>query len=139
MDFDIENKTCSFCGVRGTQGAKFAGGLGAMMCVPCVEHFHDVFSTEAKTAAVNHPPWEKMSDAEILSKLPLIAQERRTGQRVPHRVGGARSLAQVLLGRDREGHGHLPASSLGTLRAARGQAELGRHGLKFRASGVKDP
>ena len=70
MDFDIENKTCSFCGVRGTQGAKFAGGLGAMMCVPCVEHFHDVFSTEAKTAAVNHPPWEKMSDSEILGELP---------------------------------------------------------------------
>ena len=66
MDFDIENKTCSFCGVRGTQGAKFAGGLGAMMCVACVEHFHDVFSTAAKTAAVNHPPWEKMSDSEIL-------------------------------------------------------------------------
>ena len=74
MDFDIENKTCSFCGVRGTQGAKFAGGLGAMMCVTCVEHFHDVFSTAAKTAAVNHPPWEKMSDSEILSKLPLIAR-----------------------------------------------------------------
>ena len=74
MDFDIENKTCSFCGVRGTQGAKFAGGLGAMMCVPCVEHFHDIFSTKAKTAAVNHPPWEQMSDAEILSKLPLIAR-----------------------------------------------------------------
>ena len=73
MDFDIENKTCSFCGVRGTQGAKFAGGLGAMMCVPCVEHFHDIFSTQEKTAAVNRPPWEQMSDAEILSKLPLIA------------------------------------------------------------------
>ena len=74
MDFDIENKTCSFCGVRGTDGAKFAGGLGAMICVPCVEYFHDVFSTAAKTAAANRPPWERMSDEEILSKLPLIAR-----------------------------------------------------------------
>lgn len=74
MDFDIENKTCSFCGVRGTKGAKFAGGLGAMMCVPCVEHFHDVFSTEAKTEAVSRPPWESMSDSDVLSTLPLIAR-----------------------------------------------------------------
>jgi hypothetical protein len=74
MDFDIENKTCSFCGVRGTQGAKFAGGLGAMICVPCVERFHDIFSSSAKTAAVRQPPWEKMSDSEVLSKLPLIAR-----------------------------------------------------------------
>jgi len=73
MDFNIENKTCSFCGVRGTQGAKFAGGLGAMMCVPCVEHFHEVFSSKAKTDAVNRPPWDAMSDSQILSSLPLIA------------------------------------------------------------------
>ena len=74
MDFNIENKTCSFCGVRGEKGAKFAGGLGAMMCVACVEHFHDVFSTEAKTEAVSRPPWESMSDSEVLSTLPLIAR-----------------------------------------------------------------
>jgi hypothetical protein len=74
MDFDIENKTCSFCGVRGAPGVKFAGGLGAMMCVPCVEHFHDVFSTEAKTEAVSRPPWEAMSDEEVLGTLPLIAR-----------------------------------------------------------------
>jgi hypothetical protein len=74
MDFDIENKTCSFCGVRGTPGAKFAGGLGAMMCVDCVERFHDVFSTEAKTDAVSRPPWDEMSDEEVLGTLPLIAR-----------------------------------------------------------------
>lgn len=74
MDFDIENKTCSFCGVRGTKGAKFAGGLGAMICVPCVERFHDVFSTKAKTDAVSRPPWEEMSDEEVLGTLPLIAR-----------------------------------------------------------------
>jgi hypothetical protein len=74
MDFDIKNKTCSFCGVRGTDGAKFAGGLGAMMCVPCVGRFHDIFSTDAKTEAVSRPPWEAMSDAEVLGTLPLIAR-----------------------------------------------------------------
>jgi hypothetical protein len=74
MDFNIENKTCSFCGVRGTKGVKFAGGLGAMICVPCVEYYHDVFSSKAKTDAVNRPPWEQMTDSEVLSKLPLIAR-----------------------------------------------------------------
>lgn len=73
MDFNIENKICSFCGVQGQEGAKFAGGLGAMMCVPCVEHFHGIFSSEAETAARSRPPWESLSDAELLSKLPLIA------------------------------------------------------------------
>lgn len=74
MDFDIENKTCSFCGVRGEQGTKFAGGLGAMMCVPCVAYFHDVFSSPEKTEAVSRPPWESMTDADVLGKLPLIAR-----------------------------------------------------------------
>ena len=53
---------------------KFAGGLGAMMCQPCVDHYHDLFGSPAKTKAGSLPPWEAMSDAEILSNLPLISQ-----------------------------------------------------------------
>lgn len=74
MDFDIENKTCSFCGKRGERGDKFAGGLGAMMCVPCVNFFYEILQSTEKTDAVSRPPWESMSDTDLLSKLPLIAR-----------------------------------------------------------------
>src|SRR4051794_12174696 len=57
------------------------------------------------------PAWEQMSDSEILSNSPDRAQ-RRAGQRVPDRVGGVGFHPQVLVGRDPEGHGHLPRGSL---------------------------
>jgi hypothetical protein len=64
---------CSFCGLVGDKDTKFAGGLGAMMCQDCLESYHEVFSSEKKIAAVRHPPWDHMTDAELLSKLPLIS------------------------------------------------------------------
>ena len=73
MDFDPANKSCSFCGVQGTPETKFAGGLGAMMCQDCLTWYHEAFSTEERLQAISHPPWVEMSDTEILSKLPLIA------------------------------------------------------------------
>lgn len=74
MDFDIENKMCSFCGTQGRAGVKFAGGLGAMICVPCVRFYYDMFESPERTSAASTPPWETMTDAELLSKLPLIAR-----------------------------------------------------------------
>lgn len=74
MDFSIENKSCSFCGVQGEKGMKFAGGLGAMMCHSCVDEYHAVLSSPERTEAVSRPPWESMTDAELLAKIPLIAQ-----------------------------------------------------------------
>ena len=81
MDTSTDDKACSFCGVPGPEGPRFAGGLGAMICVECVSHFHDVFSTPEKTEAALQAPWETMTDAEILSKLPLI---ERNAQQVQH-------------------------------------------------------
>ena len=78
MDTSTDDKACSFCGVPGPEGPRFGGGLGAMICVTCVEHFHDVFSSPEKIEASVQPPWESMTDAEILSKLPLI--ERNAAQ-----------------------------------------------------------
>ena len=74
MDNRVERKCCSFCGQRGTKGMLFAGGLGAMMCQSCVDHYHDMFASGPRRQAAFEPPWESMSDAELLSKLPLIAQ-----------------------------------------------------------------
>lgn len=74
MDNKVERKFCSFCGKHGRKGMLFAGGLGAMMCRECVDHYHEVFASQSKTQDGFAPPWESMSDAEVLSTLPLIAQ-----------------------------------------------------------------
>jgi hypothetical protein len=73
VDFSPVGRVCSFCGVVGTRKTKFAGGLGAMMCQDCLEYYHDAFSRKKRLKAISRPPWESMTDAELLSKLPLIA------------------------------------------------------------------
>jgi DNA-directed RNA polymerase specialized sigma24 family protein len=72
VDFSPANKSCSFCGKQGTKDTKFAGGLGAMMCADCVHYYSEVFASEERIAAITRPPWDHMSDAEILATLPLI-------------------------------------------------------------------
>lgn len=72
MDFDPANKSCSFCGIQGTSETRFAGGLGAMMCADCVLHYAEIFASEARSKAITRPPWNDMSDAEVLATLPLI-------------------------------------------------------------------
>ncbi len=73
MDFSSVGKVCSFCGKVGKKGTEFAGGLGAMMCRDCVEYYADVFASAEKVAAVRRPPWDNMTDTEMLAQLPLIA------------------------------------------------------------------
>jgi hypothetical protein len=73
MDFDSANKSCSFCGMQGTSETRFAGGLGAMMCVDCLNFYHHKFSSPELLETISRPPWDEMSDTEILAKLPLIA------------------------------------------------------------------
>ena len=73
MDFNSANKSCSFCGFQGTSETRFAGGLGAMMCVDCLEFYHHKFSSPERLETISRPPWDEMSDTEILAKLPLIA------------------------------------------------------------------
>jgi len=73
MDFSPVGKVCSFCGLVGEKDTKFAGGLGAMMCADCLEYYHAVFSSPERSAAITRPPWDDMTDAELLSKLPLIS------------------------------------------------------------------
>lgn len=73
MDTNVERKSCSFCGVRGEKGMRFAGGLGAMICEPCVQHFHELLGSAERVSKAARPPWEAMTDAELLSKIPLIS------------------------------------------------------------------
>lgn len=74
MDQSVENKICSFCGRRGTEQTGLAGGLGAMICFECLDYFHDVVHSPAKLQHAVRPVWDEMTDAELLSKLPLIIQ-----------------------------------------------------------------
>ena len=72
MDWRVESKICSFCGEQGSQENRLAGGLGAMICMRCLEHFYDVTRTPELMAGETRPVWDEMSDADLLSKLPLI-------------------------------------------------------------------
>jgi hypothetical protein len=72
VDSRVESKICSFCGEQGSQENRLAGGLGAMICVRCLEHFYDVTRTPERIASESWPVWDEMSDADLLSKLPLI-------------------------------------------------------------------
>ena len=74
MEFTPVGRICSFCGLVGEKDTKFAGGFGAMMCIDCVEQYHEIFTSEKKLASVRRPPWENLGDAELLEKLPLIAR-----------------------------------------------------------------
>lgn len=74
MDLRDESKICSFCGNRGSQQNRMAGGLGAMICFECVDYFHDMAHSPAKLKRAARPVWDDMTDAELLSRLPLIIQ-----------------------------------------------------------------
>ena len=73
MDLSPVGMVCSFCGAVGTQETRFAGGLGAAMCADCLSYHHERFQSSENLVAISKPPWEKMSDAEVLGTLPRIS------------------------------------------------------------------
>ena len=74
MNLDTAAWSCSFCGKRGTDDTRFAGGLGALMCTECLESFAAAFAAP-ENANVKIIGWsdEDMTDADMLARLPLIA------------------------------------------------------------------
>ena len=72
MDYDVGTWMCSFCGENGSRERRLAGGLGAMICVPCVERFHALVAPPAAPPESSDPPWDAMSNAELLGQLPKI-------------------------------------------------------------------
>jgi hypothetical protein len=66
--------SCSFCGKRGTDDTRFAGGLGALMCTDCLDMFSSAFAAP-ENAAQRIIGWseDSMTDADMLARLPLIA------------------------------------------------------------------
>jgi hypothetical protein len=74
MEFTRSSKICSFCGKPGGPDVKLAGGLGAMICDECVEHFHDNNEHPERIAEMSKPPWDSMSLPELLTTLTLITR-----------------------------------------------------------------
>jgi hypothetical protein len=79
MDADSAKKCCSFCGERGLEDLPLVGGLGAFMCGDCLDYYSGVVAEFRRTGKGGPPPWETMSDADLLGKLALIVQ---TGDQV---------------------------------------------------------
>ncbi|WP_183093694.1 ClpX C4-type zinc finger protein [Nocardioides stalactiti] len=74
MDHQVENKMCSFCGEQGSQQRRLAGGLGAMICFPCLESYYEDTRSPERVAARSRAVWDEMSDLELLGYLPLIVR-----------------------------------------------------------------
>jgi len=75
MAITREGRICSFCGEPGGPGTALGlvGGLGAQICVRCVDDFHGIVHDEDRLTAARGPmPWERMDDAELLATLPQI-------------------------------------------------------------------
>lgn len=75
MPIRREGRTCSFCGAPGGPGTdvQLIGGLGAQVCVSCIDEFHAIVHDEARVVDVRGiMPWERMSEPELLATLPRI-------------------------------------------------------------------
>ena len=72
MDLRDENKMCSFCGAQGGGSTQLVGGLGAMICFDCVENYHAMIQSPQEVRARSKPPWDSMSDLELLEVLPRL-------------------------------------------------------------------
>ena len=72
VDRTLENKICSFCGQTGSRRNRLAGGLGAMICMECLESYYEHSRSTKRVAKATRAVWDEMSDAELLATLPLI-------------------------------------------------------------------
>ena len=80
-----DGKICSFCGEPGSRDLQLIGGLGAQICVTCVDDFHAIMHDPERVAAASgHFPWETMSDAEVLATLPQIMASAEQNNHFAH-------------------------------------------------------
>lgn len=73
METARDSKICSFCGSPGGDDHQLIGGLGAQVCVTCIDDFHALVHDPEWVATMRGRfPWETMSDTEVLATLPQI-------------------------------------------------------------------
>jgi hypothetical protein len=74
VDAVTSGRTCSFCGEPGQREGEMAGGLGAFICGSCLDRFAGAAAEHRRSGRQDPPAWDGMSDADLLGRLPLIAQ-----------------------------------------------------------------
>lgn len=82
-----EGKTCSFCGVGWTPENRFHGGLGAFICRDCADRACSRMNDDTVYAEYLRnptPPWDSMSDEELLARLPEIMTNAEQVERFLH-------------------------------------------------------
>jgi ClpX C4-type zinc finger len=84
MQSNLEGKVCSFCGNPGSRKNRLAGGLGAMICMECLDVYYHHSRSAKRVAQATGPVWHEMSDAELLSKLPLILRSAAQNTEFAH-------------------------------------------------------
>jgi hypothetical protein len=65
---------CSFCGKQSTEVTKMVAGPGVNICDKCVGLCATIIENETvKPSEAQVPPWESMTDEQILEHIPRIA------------------------------------------------------------------
>lgn len=74
MNFEPTKWSCSFCGTRGSADTRFAGGLGALMCLDCLDSFSTAFAAPENSGR-RFIGWhvDDLQNGELLARLPLIS------------------------------------------------------------------
>ena len=72
LKLDAHGKICSFCGREWSPQTRFAGGMGALICLDCVDGYHRVMHSPKHVDEVARPAWDLMPDQEVLDMLPKI-------------------------------------------------------------------
>ena len=68
------DKICSFCGAGWSEDNLFAGGYGAMVCLQCIDRYHELMHDSVEWAKRRRPVWDEMSVDELLDTLPNIVR-----------------------------------------------------------------
>ena len=64
---------CSFCGKPHTEVAKLIAGPGIYICDGCVDLCVGILSGESPGQPPSLPEWARLSDSELLERIPSIA------------------------------------------------------------------
>jgi hypothetical protein len=84
VDTRVESRLCSFCGQVGSKQNRLAGGLGAMICFDCLDHYYHQSRSPEEVASRSGAVWAAMSDVEMLEKLPLILRSAQQNADFAH-------------------------------------------------------
>ena len=69
-----QDKMCSFCGSPWSEDNLLAGGYGAMVCLECIDRYHELMHDPVEWAKRRRPVWDDMSVDELLDTLPNIVR-----------------------------------------------------------------